>query len=318
MNKEQYVHVAVGVLFNERRDVLVALRPSDVHQGGLWEFPGGKLERGESVEQALGRELREELGIEIHGCTPLTQIRHDYGDKSVLLDVWSVDGFTGTPSGREGQEIEWRKTVELRAADFPKANERIIRALHLPQRIAITPEARDIKEMQATIRHLAGQGAGLIYFRQKALDAATYCDWFALARTHCATVGVRLMYCHPADSIVAASLPELEALHVTSVQLKNLRSRPTVSGKLFSASCHSLEELRMAEALDADFAFLSPVCETEKYQKSQLLGWAGFQQLAREVNLPVFALGGIGPEDLDTSREHQGFGIAGISAFLPA
>ena len=318
MDRKQTVHVAVGVLRNEKQQVLVALRPLDVHQGGLWEFPGGKVEQGESVDQALGRELEEELGVRVLGCTPLTQIRHDYGDKSVLLDVWTVDGFAGNPSGQEGQDIEWRDLSALREADFPKANERIIRALHLPDSIAITPEARDRNEMEAVIRHLMALAPGLIYFRQKSLDVVTYMDWFGWARKQCAAKGVRLMYCHPADSVAACALPELEALHVTSRQLASLESRPTSRNQLFSVSCHNLEELRRAEALDADFAFLSPVCKTDKYQDSKLLGWAGFQQMARQVNLPLFALGGMRPEDLPIARLHQGFGIAGISAFVPS
>ena len=142
MNRDQCVHVAVGVLRNESEEVLVALRPPDSHQGGLWEFPGGKVEPRESVEQALCREFEEELGISIYGCTAFMQIRHDYGDKTVLLDVCEVSGFTGSPRGREGQAIEWRRISDLRAADFPQANEGIIRALCLPHSAAITPDAQ--------------------------------------------------------------------------------------------------------------------------------------------------------------------------------
>lgn len=129
MNNNSTVHVAVGVLLNEKREVLIALRPDDSHQGGLWEFPGGKVEEGESVEHALNREFEEELGISVQGCTPLTQIRHDYSDKSVMLDVWRIEKFSGIPRGREGQAIEWRALSKLRAVDFPKANAGIIHAL---------------------------------------------------------------------------------------------------------------------------------------------------------------------------------------------
>lgn len=129
MNKNSSVHVAVGVLLNDKREVLIALRPAQSHQGGLWEFPGGKVESGESVEHALNREFEEELGISVQSCSPLTQIRHEYTDKSVLLDVWRIESFSGIPKGREGQSIEWRALSQLEAADFPKANEPIIRAL---------------------------------------------------------------------------------------------------------------------------------------------------------------------------------------------
>lgn len=131
MNKNPYVHVAVGVLVNDNREVLIALRPAQAHQGGFWEFPGGKVEEGESVEQALNREFEEELGISVQACSPITQISHEYSDKSVMLDVRRVEKFSGIPKGREGQTIEWRALSNLRAADFPKANERIIDALNL-------------------------------------------------------------------------------------------------------------------------------------------------------------------------------------------
>ena len=140
MNKNSTVHVAVGVVLNGNREVLIALRPARSHQGGLWEFPGGKVEEGESVEHALNREFEEELGISVQVCTPFTQIRHEYADKSVLLDVWRIEKFSGIPKGREGQVIEWRPLSKLRAADFPKANESIIRALSLPELSAITPD----------------------------------------------------------------------------------------------------------------------------------------------------------------------------------
>ena len=132
MNKYSTVHVAVGVLLNGNREVLIALRSARSHQGGLWEFPGGKVEEGESVERALNREFEEELGISVQACTPLIQIRHEYSDKSVMLDVWRIEKYSGIPKGREGQAIEWRALSKLRAADFPKANERIISALNRP------------------------------------------------------------------------------------------------------------------------------------------------------------------------------------------
>ena len=130
MNKNSTVHVAVGVLLNDNHEVLIAMRPAESHQGGLWEFPGGKVEEGESVEYALNREFKEELGISVQACTPLIQIRHEYSDKLVMLDVWRIEKFSGIPQGREGQAIEWRALSKLRAVDFPKANERIIRELN--------------------------------------------------------------------------------------------------------------------------------------------------------------------------------------------
>ena len=93
------VHVAAAVIRGADGRVLIAKRPQDKHQGGLWEFPGGKVEEGEAVERALARELEEELGIRVEAARPLIQVQHDYPDKQVLLDVWEVSSFTGEPHG---------------------------------------------------------------------------------------------------------------------------------------------------------------------------------------------------------------------------
>lgn len=123
------VHVAVGVVCDARQRILVSLRPDHVHQGGLWEFPGGKVEPGETVEVALSRELYEELALEVLACRPLLEVRHDYPDKAVLLDVWWIDQFRGEPQGREGQRWQWVPVSALRELEFPAANRPIVEAI---------------------------------------------------------------------------------------------------------------------------------------------------------------------------------------------
>ena len=120
------VHVMVAVVQNPEGEILLALRPKSVHQGGLWEFPGGKLEPGESPAQGLARELKEELAIEPLASEPLTRISHDYGDKLVFLDVYRVDGYRGEPRGNEGQQIRWVAPKDLKQYDFPAANRGIV------------------------------------------------------------------------------------------------------------------------------------------------------------------------------------------------
>jgi 8-oxo-dGTP diphosphatase len=122
------VHVAVGVVC--RNDTFfVCKRSANQHQGGKWEFPGGKVEAQESVEQALGRELMEEIGIQLLSSQSLLEIAHDYGDKQVLLSVRVVDEFVGEPYGKEGQENQWVTLAELSVLAFPEANKAIIQAL---------------------------------------------------------------------------------------------------------------------------------------------------------------------------------------------
>ena len=123
------VHVAAAVILGSDGCVLIARRPAHVHQGGLWEFPGGKVEAGETVVEALSRELHEELAIEVVTAEALLEVRHDYPDKSVLLDVWCVTEFAGKPVGNEGQPLCWVKVEQLQDYPFPAANQPIIKAV---------------------------------------------------------------------------------------------------------------------------------------------------------------------------------------------
>lgn len=123
------LRVAVGVIGNAAGEVLVALRHAHLHQGGLWEFPGGKIADGESVEAALARELHEELGIHVEHAQPLLTVRHAYADRSVELQVWRVTAFAGEVHGREGQPLRWIAIPELDPVDFPAADLPIIEAL---------------------------------------------------------------------------------------------------------------------------------------------------------------------------------------------
>lgn len=123
------IHVAAGVILNSERQVLLALRPKDKHKGGLWEFPGGKVEAGESVRAALARELLEEIDLVVLEARPFLVIDHDYGDKQVRLDVWLVSRFDGTPRGTEGQQVAWVNVADLQHYRFPEANAGIVAAL---------------------------------------------------------------------------------------------------------------------------------------------------------------------------------------------
>jgi 8-oxo-dGTP diphosphatase len=127
----QTVHVAVGIIRNPAQQILIAFRNKQKHQGGLWEFPGGKVEAGESVQHALGRELLEELALEVDigSLLPILQVEHDYGDKQVLLDIWEVRQYSGEAQGKEGQEIRWVDVLALRQYEFPAANLPIVNFL---------------------------------------------------------------------------------------------------------------------------------------------------------------------------------------------
>ncbi len=123
------IHVAVGVILNKDNQILLAKRPAHLHQGGKWEFPGGKVEANETTSEALIRELKEEVNLDINATEPLMTISHDYPDKQVLLDIHTVKSFSGEAKGLEGQLIEWAELTDIENYDFPEANKQIVDAL---------------------------------------------------------------------------------------------------------------------------------------------------------------------------------------------
>lgn len=123
------IHVVAAVIRSDNESILLAKRPDHVHKGGLWEFPGGKVEPGETAFQALGRELEEELAISVVTAEPLLQLHYDYPEKSVFLDVWEVSQFSGRARGNEGQPIVWVPVNQLGDYPFPEANHPIIELL---------------------------------------------------------------------------------------------------------------------------------------------------------------------------------------------
>ena len=305
----------VAVIVNHRNEVLVALRKQHSHQGGLWEFPGGKREPDEPRLQALHREIHEETGLRLLASHPLCRVEHRYADKHVLLDVLLASRHVGEPAGKEGQRIEWRARQDLLAADFPAANARIVELLRLPETITITPEANSESEFLELMRKLIASGRELVQVRQPKLRPDRYREWFLKAMDLAAGSQTRLLFNNPPENFNIDSTNC--GFHASSRALADLKARPVPPDQLFSASCHSLEELRRAETLGADFVLLSPVCATGKYQASQLLGWNGFHRLADQISLPVYALGGMRPDLARLARTYGAFGVAGISDFIP-
>lgn len=306
------VHVAVGVIQDAAGQVLIALRPASAHQGGLWEFPGGKCEPGEAVQEALVRELDEELGIQVLQQEALCRIQHDYGDKRVLLDVWRVTAFAGTASGREGQPLRWAPVDALDPAQFPVANRAIIRRLQLPALLPVTGSAASAELFLEHFTRLLRGGATLVQLRAPTLERAAFQrlarQCLLLSQEH----GCRLLLNGEADLL--ETVPAA-GIHVSSQRLRLLAARPAGDKQLFGASCHGLEELQRAEALGADYAFLSPVRETSTHPGQSGMGWEEFEQCVRAVNIPVYALGGLVPDDLPQARRCGAIGIAAISAF---
>ena len=309
------VHVVAAVIRNAKQQILLALRPSDKHMGGLWEFPGGKCEAGESPQQALARELHEELGIVMAAAQPLIQVRHNYPDVHVLLDVYEVLDFHGEAYGAEGQEVRWVAASALPEYQFPAANRTIVSAAQLPQRYFITPEGVSVEQLYSGAEQALAAGCELLQLRAAHLPRLEY---QALARRLQALCAGRAHLMLKGELAWLAELPEA-GWHLTAQQLHEFsgQQRPIASGRWLAASCHDAQELALAAALEVDFVTLSPVLPTQTHPHAEPLGWDMAQALLRQFNAPVFLLGGLTEQELAQARAVGGQGVAAIRGFWP-
>jgi 8-oxo-dGTP diphosphatase len=307
------IKVAAAAIFDSESRVLVTKRADHLHQGGLWEFPGGKCEVGESMTQALRRELKEELGIIPLACEPLIRIRHDYGDRNLVLEFFRVTRYEGEARGLEGQPLKWLLPTELVPDDFPVADRVVISALQLPGHYLITgdDEHRQAQFLQRLDRAL-DRGAGIVQLRLHSLSDVRYRDLLNACLPRCHVAGARLIINRPGQVVTWRG--EADGIHFTTRQLMMLESRPAGEG-LVGASCHTLDELQRASQLGMDYVLLSPVAPTRSHPKAAALGWARFAEWVDQVNIPVYALGGMVPDDLKQAKLAGAQGVAGISTY---
>ena len=308
-----YIHVAVAVIVNRDNEVLVSQRKQGTHLGGYWEFPGGKLEQGESMSAALARELNEELGILPLSSRPLIRARYRYPEKPVLLDVWKINAWSGIPRGMEGQRIAWRSLDQLDENIFPPADIPVIKALQLPDRYLITGAFSDLPDFQNRLSAALRAGIELVQLRltNEWLSASSrpYAQQVIdLCGRLCEEQAARLV-CNVPDGLV---LPAKAGVHLNSRRLLGCDRRPEY--ELVSASCHNRTELEHAQAIGVDLAVLSPVKDTRSHPNVRPLGWDRFHALVDEINVPVYALGGLTPDDIEEAWRFGAQGIAAISA----
>lgn len=309
------VHVAAAVIRGEDGRILIAQRDAQQHQGGLWEFPGGKVEAGEGVEQALYRELHEELGIEVRKARPLIQVAHDYADKQVLLDVWEVSAFSGVPHGVEGQPLAWVTPRQLGEYAFPAANQAIVAAARLPSTYLITPEDLEPAALLAGVRRALDAGITLLQLRAPAMFDAAYRDLAVDVQGLCAG-RAQLMLKGPLEWL--GDFPAA-GWHLTSQQLRKLvvGGRPFPAERWLAASCHSAEELALAQQMGVDFVTLSPVLGTLSHPEAVPLGWEQAGRLLRAFPRPAYLLGGLTPDQLLPAWQCGAQGVAGIRGLWP-
>ena len=289
-------------------DYLLAQRPVGKVYAGYWEFPGGKVEPGESLRQALDRELHEELGINIESAWPWLSRTFSYPHAEVRLKFFRVTRWRGEIAPLEHSSFVWTRIgEEPTVTPVLPANGPILRALELPPLYALTNAAENgvESELNRVEAALAG-GLRLIQVRDKGLPAAS--------RRHLAQRVVALARAYPEACVLINDDAELalavgaDGVHLSARELMRCTQRPP--GERVAASCHDATELAQAAALGLDFALLSPVLPTPTHPDAAGIGWQQFAQLVEAAPLPVYALGGMRPELLETAREHGAHGVA--------
>jgi 8-oxo-dGTP diphosphatase len=300
------IAVAAAVLQQPDGRFLLAQRPAGKAYAGYWEFPGGKVEDGETPAAALCRELHEELGIDVTAAYPWHIREFDYPHLAVRLHFFRVRAWRGTLQNREAQAFTWQRIEAIDVAPLLPANGPILKALGIPETYGITG-FMPAEYLQALdrIEGALQQGLRLIQLRGKDWPAELFARYAAevVARAHAS--GARVLI--NAD-IELAQRSGADGVHLTARQLRDLSQRPDFA--LVGASCHNAEELRRAEQLGADFAVLGPVLATPTHPDAVLLGWAGLQQLALETRIPVFALGGLQAGDREQALVSGAHGLA--------
>jgi 8-oxo-dGTP diphosphatase len=324
--KPNITHAAVGVIQREDGWVMLAERPLGKPWAGYWEFPGGKIEEGETPEHALKRELREELGIAVTSFYPWLTRTFDYASKynaegnlespakTVKLHFFIVKKWVGQPRGLENQSLSWQQPDKIAVSPMLPANAPIFTALSLPTGYAITNLNELGEDLFFERLEIAlANGLKMLQLREKQLSAEAF-KIFAERVIEMATLhGVKVFI----NSGNKFDLENLNAagIHLNSTDLMQMQTKP--ANMLCGASCHNAKELAHAEALSLDYVVLSPVQITFSHPDAEALGWDKFGDLIADYSLPVYALGGMKPADLHQANLHGAHGIAMLrSAWL--
>ena len=307
------VEVAAAVLQRSDGSFLLAQRPPDKIWAGYWEFPGGKIEAGETAREALVRELREELGIKVVTAYPWLTRVFTYPHATVRLNFFRVTEWLGELHPHEGQQFAWQVPLShggergrLLVDPILPANAPILRALELPSLYAISNAAElGVEAFMSRLQARLDNGLRLLQLREKNL----LCDELRKLAQRVVTLahacGAKVLINRDVELVQEIGA---DGVHLTASQLANLSKRPTVDW--CGASCHNIGELRRAEELGCDFATLSPVMPTQSHPGEPAMGWGEFAECVAGTCIPVYALGGLTQGDMQVAWQQGAHGIA--------
>lgn len=311
----KHVQVAAAVLLRPDGSFLLGQRAAETFYPGYWEFPGGKVEAGETAQQALIRELQEELGIEVQQCQPWITRRHLYPHAHVALHFFKVTAWRGELHDHVHAALSWQAdALNPSVGPMLPANGPVLKSLALPATYAITHAAEiGVPAQLAQVDAALAQGVKLIQVREAGLTPEVRQSFARQAVQRAHAYGARVLI--NGDQDLARSVGA-DGVHLPAAQLLAAAVRPDLPW--VAASVHNEEELAKAEALGLDFVVLGSVQATASHPAAQPLGWPAFEQLIRETALPVYALGGLGLDDLAQAQQAGAQGVAGIRGLWPA
>ena len=304
------LEVGAAVIHDADGQVLIAQRSAHRPHPGRWEFPGGKLEAGETPAAGLARELAEELGIEVLASSPLLVITHRYPERTVRLHARRIDAWRGQPQAREGQALAWVAPAALPGWPVLEADRPLVDLLRLPPFLAITPDpGPDHAAFLAALERTLAGGVRFLQLRAPALAPSRYAALAAEVLARCRAAGASLLL-----NASPGLVDELGAdgVHLNGTRLRAGGGRPLGPDRWVSASVHDAGELALAKALGVDLVLVGPVRATASHPAATALGFAGLAALAAGAGLPSYALGGLARGDLARARAAGAYGVAAV------
>lgn len=305
-----HIVVACGVLRDAQGQVLIVERPAGKIAALKWEFPGGKVEAGEAPRQTLDRELHEEIGIRVREARPLILFTHEYRERTVTLHTFLVTGWDGEARGCESQRLHWQRADAPLTLDVLPTVAPILRALRLPEDYVFTPPQAPLSTwigaLDALPRH------ALLRLRRPSLQDADYATEARALIARARGLGLRVLL--DRGEAMARAL-RADGLHFTQAALMESDAPFTADGLLRAASAHDAAALARATQRGMDALVIGSVRATTTHPGGAVLGWDGFAALARQANLPAYAIGGLAPADKPAAFAAYAQGVAGISAY---
>lgn len=308
---KKLIQVSIAII-RHKNQVLLGWRDENLHQGGCYEFAGGKLEAGETPEQALIREIQEEVGIDVMPIKRFASFQFDYSDRCLSLFFILCKVKSYAELDKMDQAWRWIDLDDVQKFEFPKANQSIIQRLSWSRKIAILNDDHEVQDIKHDV--------DTVYLRQNVENFPQLLRDNPQLFTEKKII-VRWQDYQKLDADLQG---KVFAIHLNSQQLVDLAESVSQNNELPSSlqnknligACHNENEIEYANLIGCDVIFISPVQPTPTHPEHTGLSWAGFAALANIAEMPVYALGGVACDDLKMAKAYGAYGVAGIRDFL--